>query len=432
LSPLLFLLFVHDLPAFLDECGSWGPKIRGKTLRVLQFADDTTLIAHGRTQFQILLDRFSLYCDLNDLKINASKTEIINLRAGSRPSRKDHWTLNSIPLRVSKSARYLGVIFSSGRLGIHHTRHLKQRNLAKVWSLVGRIRRAGFTDSAFLKSLFRVLITSSATYGAGLLFPFPRHHLTKDLDCLQTNFLRSVWSLPRGTPNHFVLTVANTPCMSCLCMEDAIRFLIRKIRNWGKNSPLVEEILSDTLENRGSPEDPPPPPSWIQHILTYLTQDLNLPIPHATMAELRTGILSLDPRSLRQLITTHCHRVCYPPSPTREPTYQSLQLPSAGSWPCFQSAAAHFQLCRFFISDSFCHSRLLHKNEIDRTCEICGVSLSVQHWLDCPLRVADRELLSRETGFTVDSIERLREVLVSPRHSVALEFVLAKFFAWKK
>jgi hypothetical protein len=429
LSPLLFLLFVHDLPEFLDACGSWGPKFGGKVLRVLQFADDTTLIAHGRTQFQILLDRFALYCDLNELKINASKTEIINLRKGSRPSRKDHWKLNNVPLRVSSSARYLGVMFNSGRFGVSHVKHLRTRNLTKVWGLVGRIKRAGFTDIPFIKNLFRVLIISSATYGAGLLLPLPKPYLAKNLDCLQTNFLRSVWSLPRGTPNHFVLKVANLPCMSCVCLEEALRFLTRKLRNWGINSPIVEELITDMLAGRGSAEDPPSP-SWLDHLTGYIVNDLNLPLPRATVAELRSSMLALDPVYLRQRITERCHATCYPPSPNREPMYQSLQLSSAASWPCFQTAAPHFKLCRFFASDSFCHSRLLHANEIDRTCNECGIPLTIDHWLHCPLRISDRALLASEVGFPIDSMEKLREIFMDQRHSVALEFVLSKFFKW--
>ncbi len=397
-------------------------------MRVLQFADDTTLIAHGRTQFQILLDRFALYCDLNELKINASKTEIINLRNGSRPSRKDHWKLNGAPLRVSSSARYLGVIFNSGRLGTSHLKHLRNRNLAKVWGLVGQIKRAGFTDTAFIKNLFWVLITSSATYG--LLLPIPKPYLAKHLDCLQTNFLQSIWSLPRGTPNHLVLKIANLPCMSRICMEDALRFLTRKLRNWGINSPVVEELITDMLAGRGSTENPPPP-SWLDHLIGYLTRDLNLPLPRrATVAELRSSMLALDPAFLRQQITECCHRTCYPPSPHRDPIYQSLQITSAANWPCFQTAASHFKLCRFFASDSFRHSRLLHANDIDRSCNECGIPLSIEHWLQCPLRISDRALLASEVGFTVDSFESLRVVFADLRHCVALEFVLSKFFKW--
>ncbi len=437
LSPLLFILFVSDLPAFLDVCKSLGPKIGSRVIRVLQFADDTTLIAQGRVEFQKLLNRFALYCEENDLKINASKTEIINLRHGSRASRKDRWVLNDAPLRLSKGARYLGVIFSTGRMGIHHTKHLRARNLAKVWSLASRIRRAGFTDSRFIFRLFRVLIVSSATYGASLLLPFPKHHLTKNLDCLLTGFLRSIWSLPRGTPNHLVLSAANSPCMSCLCLEDGVLYLLRKLRNWGINSPLVESVITDMFERRGSPEDPPSGSaedplsrSWLEHMIRYLVDDLHLPISQSSLPNLRASVLALDRADLHQRITHHCHRSCYPPSPARSAMYQSLSISSSHTWPCFESAAPHFRLCRFFISDSFCHSRLLFSNGISRECELCGISLSIDHWLHCPLRANDRALLTRETGFNIDSMERIRDVYTNARFSVAMEFVLSKFFTW--
>ncbi len=427
LSPLLFLLFVHDLPAFLDECGSLGPKIRGKVLRVLQFADDTTLLALDRKNFQVLLDRFALYCQLNDLTINASKTEIINLRENSRASRKDHWTLNSVPLRVSSSARYLGVIFSTGRLGVHHAQHLRTRNLAKVWSLVGRIRRAGFTDFDFIFRLFRVLIVSSATYGAGLLFPFPKHRLSQKIDCLLTNFLRSIWSLPRGTPNHLVLSIANSPCMTCLCMEDAIRFLTRKLLNWGINSQLVEDLLSDMFEDKSSLESLLSP-SWLGYLLQFLSRDLNLLPTPSSIPELRASLLAIDPKFLHGAITTRCHSFCYPPSPSREPSYRLLNVSAAGSWPCFSSSAPHYRFCRLLLSGSFRHSRELLNNGVEKICPQCNEVLSIQHWFDCPNRLSDHQLLASETGFVVNSFEKLREVVTNPRYCVALEFVLSRFF----
>jgi hypothetical protein len=49
----------------------------------------------------------------------------------------------------------------------------------------------------------------------------------------------------------------------------------------------------------------------------------------------------------------------------------------------------------------------------------------------CPLRAGDRTLLASSVGFSVDSFDRLRDVLVNPSHSVALEFVLSNFFKWK-
>ncbi len=429
LSPLLFLLFVQDLPAFLDECGSLCPRVGGKMLRVMQFADDTTLIAIGRKNFQILLDRFALYCAENDLKINANKTEVINLRPRARASRKDHWTLNSAPIRISSSARFLGVIFSTGRIGIHHARHLRTRNLAKIWGLVSRIRRAGFTDVDFIFRLFRVLIVSSATFGAGLLLPFPKKHLSRNLDCLLTNFARSIWSLPRGTPNHLVLKIANSPCMTCICTEDALRYMARIFCHWGINSPLVEASITEMYEDRGSLEDPLDP-SWLGFLLQYLTRDLGIDLPHSSLPELRAGVAAIDIRSLHSRITAHCHASCYPPSPTRAPMFDALQIASAANWPCFQTTAPHFQLCRLFISDSFRHSRLVFKNDIGRTCEVCTTPLSIEHWLHCPLRTSDRALLGLETGYPVCTMDHLRAIYQCPRLSVAMETVLSRFFKW--
>jgi hypothetical protein len=120
-----------------------------------------------------------------------------------------------------------------------------------------------------------------------------------------------------------------------------------------------------------------------------------------------------------------------PPSPHWEPYYQSLSTRTAASWPCFLSAAPHLKLCRLFISNNFRHSRLLVQNEIEEICPTCNEHLSVQHWLRCPLRTSDRALLASETGFAIDSVESMRNVLLNPRHSVALEFVLHRFFCPK-
>jgi hypothetical protein len=212
-----------------------------------------------------------------------------------------------------------------------------------------------------------------------------------------------------------------------MCTEDAVRFLTRKFQRWGVNAPLVESLISAMFEERGSSGDPSPS-SWLDHVIRYVAHDLDIPLQLSSFHELRESVLGIDPALLRQRITNHCHRTCFPPSPRRETYYQSLNIRTSASWPCFRSAAPHLKLCRFFISNSFSHSRLLVQNSIDEECPACNVRISVQHWLSCPLRVADRALLASETGFEINSLECLRNVLQNPRHSVALEFVLHRYF----
>lgn len=73
LSPILFLLFVSDLPKFLESVPGDFPLAGGGELRCLQFADDVALMARNRNDLQKLVDSFVLYCRMNSLIINPSK-----------------------------------------------------------------------------------------------------------------------------------------------------------------------------------------------------------------------------------------------------------------------------------------------------------------------------------------------------------------------
>ncbi len=421
LSPLLFLLFVSDLPDFLAEARTLAPKFGQFLLRVLQFADDTSLVAIGRKNLQRLLNRFSEYCALNGLQINAAKTEVINLRRGARGSRKDRWQLAGEIITISKQARYLGVIFATGKKGTHHARNLRARNKEKMWGLIGRVRRGGITDTAFLLRLFHTLIVSSSTYGVGLLFPFPTHHLSKQINTLLTSYLRSIWGLPRGTPNHFVLKIANRPCLTCECHLDAIAFLSQKLKLWTMNSPLVEEILLDMYKD-------PYGPHWLGHVLTFLKDRMKLSLDLSSFESFKIGFLLLDRATFRAQITRGCHQICYPPSPSHSAYYQLLDLPSVSSWICFASSNRHYRLSRIFISNSFRFARNLQAVNEDHECEFCLVPMNVEHWFVCPLRAADRDEFFLCTGVMLSGPCALKRVCRDLPLLVAFEHALSKFF----
>jgi hypothetical protein len=188
--------------------------------------------------------------------------------------------------------------------------------------------------------------------------------------------------------------------------------------------------MTGMIEDRKSIEDPSSQ-SWLGHLLRFIRNDLDISLPGETIPALRASILALDPVSIHQRILTRCHHFCYPPSTSQEPYFNDLRIQTAHSWPCFQSTADHFCLCHFFVSDNFRHSRLLYQNGVnERICSHCDEYLSVQHWLLCPLRAQDRHLLAIETGYPVNTYPDLREVLSNQRTSVALEFVLSRFFKW--
>ena len=72
LSPILFCIFVHDLPD-LNEGVTWNYV----KIKFLQFADDLALFAKTAKELQIALNDLADYCTTNGLNINVEKTKTL-------------------------------------------------------------------------------------------------------------------------------------------------------------------------------------------------------------------------------------------------------------------------------------------------------------------------------------------------------------------
>ena len=70
LSPLLFALFIADLPVFLARNGCEGVKLQDGPLNSLWYADDGALLAASPPSLQQTLDSLAQYCDRWRLCVN--------------------------------------------------------------------------------------------------------------------------------------------------------------------------------------------------------------------------------------------------------------------------------------------------------------------------------------------------------------------------
>ena len=127
LGPLLFLLFVNDLP----NCVSNGTRTR-------LFADDCLVYREvhsqeDRVKLQADLDALGAWSSRWGMRFNTSKCEILQVGKGSRTLPATHfYTLNGDVLKLVSSAKYLGVLATHDLSWSEHIRAISAKANAKL------------------------------------------------------------------------------------------------------------------------------------------------------------------------------------------------------------------------------------------------------------------------------------------------------------
>ena len=105
LSPLLFNIFLADLPGMLGT--RYGIKIDQKTnISSIIWADDILLMAETEEQLQGLLYNLERYCDKNGLTLNTKKTKILIFNKTGRHIQRKMYYKNDI-VETVRTYKYL-------------------------------------------------------------------------------------------------------------------------------------------------------------------------------------------------------------------------------------------------------------------------------------------------------------------------------------
>ena len=107
LSPILFSIFVHNLPDFLSH---EGVSLNQLAVKFLQFADDLALLATSPSELQTALDDLSNYCVTNGLIINTEKTKVLIFHKGRVTKSTFH--IDGREIEIVNSFTYLGFTFT--------------------------------------------------------------------------------------------------------------------------------------------------------------------------------------------------------------------------------------------------------------------------------------------------------------------------------
>jgi hypothetical protein len=400
LSPILFALFVSDLPAFMEgkfQC----PFLGAKSVPVLQFADDTVLLGLTVRDLNRAIEVFLLYCAENGLTVNPRKTDILIFRARAVGRKMERWWVGNDLLECSRISDYLGVRFSTGRISRRHVLKLRDRGRVRSLSLIGVLKRIEFDDTRVVLQLFRSLVLSTMIYGMSSLLPLLNTcMIRKDLDPILFIFLRRYFSLPPGTPCSFLLRMSGMACVTCQIFFDGVLQLHRYCSRWGANSPLVEELLKILWIRLPAPiatnhlfvSD-----SWLHVLLVFIQSHLDLTCNISSFDDFRISFGSIPRSVLKSQLPLACSRFCYPLLTSHRRLFDLLvpmgpPLPGISAISSGNLWAARVAVCEQW---RFTKDAVVFKS-ISKFCPTCMCRDSLQHWLgDCPDFVENRRLLRR-------------------------------------
>jgi hypothetical protein len=218
LSPLLFTLFINDLPSNFVE---GGITINNQLINSLLFADDLALIAKSREALIVMINQLASYVSRWGLNVNLQKSKIIVFRKGGHLSKLDKFYYNNTEVEIVKNYTYLGILFQyTGNFNNHFkSRAISARTgIFAIWRL--------FASNTSTIAKFKVF---DAIYKAILLYAAQvwGHIKNDDLEAVQRLFIKKVFNLPYNTPNYILLLECGRHSIFLSALRLHLKYLVR-------------------------------------------------------------------------------------------------------------------------------------------------------------------------------------------------------------
>ncbi|UYV78505.1 hypothetical protein LAZ67_16001805 [Cordylochernes scorpioides] len=227
LSPYLFVIFINDLVATLDDSDLPGIYLPGHgTIHLLLFADDIVLFGESKINLRIKINLIKIYFEENGLTLNQSKSKIVVFRNGGRLARSDVWFWGQQPLTVSSKYTYLGYPLTTKNPTAYVAQHFKSKALVAtnaVWRILSKSRTKSF--GAVMKLLDSIVL-STLLYSA----PLWATNQIGVVNQIQDIFLRRFLHLPRYTPGYILRTETGRMSLELNITKVILKFWMRILK----------------------------------------------------------------------------------------------------------------------------------------------------------------------------------------------------------
>jgi hypothetical protein len=306
LSPLLFILFISDLPYFLKQNGVnvEVPKIGGpdqeEEVWCLTYADDTVVFALTAEGMHRQLESVVLFCKANGLTVNGKKTEIMEIG----PRNRESWLVDGTTIVPQTKVDYLGFTFTRTGSYWPQVEKVRKRSLSRIFLAISAIRKCRMVNTRIAKQVFSALVKSTLSYG--LLVMVGNVSATR-LNASMWNFYKQLLDLPAGFRSEFLARTLGEACMQCVAGMEAVRYIIRLHKQDGPRLALlaVKEMLVERECFNGTNK----PDNWLGRLLGFLETSLDKHFNDA--AEFQNWAKNARIKDVNYHVTVACHKKCF-------------------------------------------------------------------------------------------------------------------------
>jgi len=206
LSPVLFSLYINDLPGYLPG----GVIIGDNKINILMYADDLVLLADSQADLQLMIDAFSSYCCTWGLEVNLSKTKVMVFRECARIPANSSWNFDGIEIGIVNTYKYLEVLLN---YNLSYKKHLGEKlktaknAICSTWSKY--IMNPKISVSRKLK-IFETAANAILFYAAQV-WGYKEY---EKVEKLFSFFIKKMLFLPTNTPN-YALYLETNMCSQC-------------------------------------------------------------------------------------------------------------------------------------------------------------------------------------------------------------------------
>lgn len=171
LSPVLFSIFMNDLPDFLRNANCKGVNMNDHNFNCLMYADDLLLLSESADDLQHSINSLHNYSQEWKLKVNIAKTKVMIFNKQGRTINDHFFKCDNEQIEVVSKQTYLGLNFTpSGKFTYSRETLVKKGNKALA-SIRRMLSNCDYVPVTTYCKLFDSLIKPMLLYGSEIWGP---------------------------------------------------------------------------------------------------------------------------------------------------------------------------------------------------------------------------------------------------------------------